>query len=1746
MTDTLTKILKRARALYGFSKAVAWEQGPRGGTRRKAGDKWVYRRGGGSPGASGQSAEKGSPAHEKNVLEGGLSKFPDGWEITDPGGDTHKKTGGEWVGGDGVSRSNDAFVEQQTGGDPAKVAAWKQALAGFVKELAPGAKAQWAVKLGKMQSPEQAPEKQPGQSPEQSPEQASERTAKQEQAAKDIEEANAKTMAKKAMYLLEAGEILFGQDSAPPMQRYLAERFQKGQQVGGKYIRRVPYTDASGKKKYRYYYRDSAAARDVQEGEDVRVGKDLISVLAVENDGTIRMKLDGHERIVSPREWSDLLANHYGDQFYAHAEKRARQTVNAVLRHVPRDLLKDLKGGTDEERLKDLEKRVPEVYEKLQAAFRRAGVNPFRAKTVIADSLQRKGWEPEARALVIGNIITPEGAKTVKNHRQISNAAENLAGGGKVETKHVAAALEMRKPRGKGDTFADKVADVAKQAEKEVAKLQALIKNAKKQKGMTAETAAVLAQALQATAMQQIHLLAQAFPGIQDKVVEPVRETLAEVPAVVPRPELTDTGAESHFFIAGEGGRPVAMKTTYKLMEAGDVVASHDPTKSFGQNAAYPEGVQERAYHRDTAEQNKVRRNAQGLAPAMVVNTNPDAVNGPPVVTKDGIVLGGNSRTMSMQVAYEDHPEKAEALKKYLAEQAHTVGLRPEDVKAFENPILVRVVEPATGSKEDLQRLVRGMNESFTQAMDPRTEQVAMGRKLDEKVLSAMTGAMQEGESLSEFLGTSRSRPLLAALQTAGIIDERNVNRYVNQKTQRLNSDGKTFISRILVGRAVDDADLLSETRPRMVESLARSVPYMMQAEKYGGGYNLTEDLRTALSALNELQDRVEGGDARAWKKDMDAQAFGELKAFFKKLPGIAEDHPILENDRAMTLLEVLVRKPGANQLAGVFKTYASLAAKNPEGQSSLMGQSRTPGEVFDDSIKVAIKKEAAEKAAEDAEKAAKAKKKAKEQKAKEEGGASEDNFETMPDDAQEGEGKRPFDAAPGRKYTYALTLRPVSTVTVPGGFEDFGKHPAFPHGTVTYDKPLSEGDVEHFSLKLFPETGDVDAVVTAAVESFSEYAKEYMEEEDPLDMLLPGIGQAIDRSHLHLTSEQIQDVQKRVVQGLRDKVSEDAAPEPKPGPVPQKTEEEHHETQSALADALGDHKPTEKEIRTGPAADLGIPVSEDDIPLDVATRAHSGTSMSPEVRGKQAQDEYVSVADRLAAAAIKAAGDDPDKRAQAEGLAREAIRGMRTRYLAMLHAKSGVMSTMITGPSKFPTARNQKRGDTADKRTRELVEYVDKQTDKIRNTLNPKSISADRPDAVIALEAKIQKMEKQQADWKKINKIVRSKTRSETQKKADLAAIGIGEATYQQLITPPYQGAQIGLPSYLLSNNLANIKRTKQRIKDLEREDDTPTAETEHEGVTVIDNAEDNRIQLQFDGKPSETIRSKMKSEGWRWSRREGVWQRQRTDAARQSAQRMVAALKEEAGPIARTETTADPVAALRERQKEERFAKWRTENADKNQTRNHPKAVAREDMDIDKDYAVFERVGGHWVMDRSYGGAYLRGDESHWREIKARAGTDRPMAIFDRGLDPNDAEDVAKPKAATKTGQTPLDAGAPSWMHDDVSGKELLERIKVGDSVSVPGIYRSGKVLRINPPSKSNRYVSVTVAPAPSYREWAKKQGYKVEMSVSFDLVQLYDHLKKVPADASTENPSEAQMERRMQRKSLTFSDIVRKALR
>ena len=67
----------------------------------------------------------------------------------------------------------------------------------------------------------------------------------------------------------------------------------------------------------------------------------------------------------------------------------------------------------------------------------------------------------------------------------------------------------------------------------------------------------------------------------------------------------------------------------------------------------------------------------------------------------------------------------------------------------------------------------------------------------------------------------------------------------------------------------------------------------------------------------------------------------------------------------------------------------------------------------------------------------------------------------------------------------------------------------------------------------------------------------------------------------------------------------------------------------------------------------------------------------------------------------------------------------------------------------------------------------------------------------------------------------------------------------------------------------------------------DFPEAAEEHDGFRIVRNAEQNRLQILFDGKPDEATRSALKQNGFRWSPRNSAWQRQLTDNAERAARR-------------------------------------------------------------------------------------------------------------------------------------------------------------------------------------------------------------------------------------------------------------------
>jgi len=294
------------------------------------------------------------------------------------------------------------------------------------------------------------------------------------------------------------------------------------------------------------------------------------------------------------------------------------------------------------------------------------------------------------------------------------------------------------------------------------------------------------------------------------------------------------------------------------------------------------------------------------------------------------------------------------------------------------------------------------------------------------------------------------------------------------------------------------------------------------------------------------------------------------------------------------------------------------------------------------------------------------------------------------------------------------------------------------------------------------------------------------------------------------------------------------------------------------------------------PKDELPIKASPEDIDYQLAYNAHAGSSMVPEERAAQRQQDYFGMLKSAYESVNKLAETDEQKEILKTELARYRV-GLIKKYNAWLSAESRTMSSMVTGASNFPTASNRKKLDTAHKRMTEMSEWNTRAIKAMKKAVAPGrfAISADNPEAVDLLQNKIDAAVENQERMKGVNKILRSKLSDEEKIAKVESDHGLKPSTTKALMEPDFAGRE-GFAGYELTNNNANIRRMKQRLEDLKKKREDVTFEAEGKEATVTDNVEDNRVQLFFDGKPSDEIRKKLKANGFRWAPSVGAWQRQ------------------------------------------------------------------------------------------------------------------------------------------------------------------------------------------------------------------------------------------------------------------------------
>lgn len=304
------------------------------------------------------------------------------------------------------------------------------------------------------------------------------------------------------------------------------------------------------------------------------------------------------------------------------------------------------------------------------------------------------------------------------------------------------------------------------------------------------------------------------------------------------------------------------------------------------------------------------------------------------------------------------------------------------------------------------------------------------------------------------------------------------------------------------------------------------------------------------------------------------------------------------------------------------------------------------------------------------------------------------------------------------------------------------------------------------------------------------------------------------------------------------------------------------------------------------------------DLPYQLAYDAHRGSSFVPEKRAAAAQEEYAHFVNAFHAELLGLAETDEQRAVVAVEI--ERFRANYLRFLsALLSAQSRIVSSMIAGPSNFPVARMQKRNATADKRRTEFLEWHEKARKAARRAVldarNPGQVaSADWAALKREIDhdlAVVSGIDSGSADWRGMTRS--AFTTSVSGKLERLATKGSAALVTQALEYVRVQTAEWKKPFFAARNSVWTLATLATAAGEAPKPTGTEEIAT-GEGWRIVNDCDAERVRIYFDAIPAPELRERLKGSGWRWSPTAGAWQRQNTNAAIYSAQKIVGATEQ------------------------------------------------------------------------------------------------------------------------------------------------------------------------------------------------------------------------------------------------------------
>lgn len=357
----------------------------------------------------------------------------------------------------------------------------------------------------------------------------------------------------------------------------------------------------------------------------------------------------------------------------------------------------------------------------------------------------------------------------------------------------------------------------------------------------------------------------------------------------------------------------------YVLTEAGAATASHDVNNAYEPAEGFPvdengESVNDRDYKRD--------RDAQRIVQDIADNYDSRALQSPVIVSKDGVVLSGNNRTMSGEIAAKNGTDKAYV--DHLREFGAMFGFTPEQIEGMQHPRVVFV--PDEELPYDANTFARFNAEQQKKQSKPE-HAVKLGKIVPDNVFASIVGDISRFDRMSDYYADGNAvSSAIGQLLEAGVINEMQLPEL--RTGNALSAAGKELIENTLIGKvfqASPDAVRQIISTPTLRQSVVMGLNEIANNRTLAkSGYDLSQELGAAV----DLVSRAKAESPEIYKEGMPVSSYGRQQGLFDDEYGDSR-----VTDGVTLLLADLLNSGKPSDLRKVLSTYNNEAASPAAGQ---------------------------------------------------------------------------------------------------------------------------------------------------------------------------------------------------------------------------------------------------------------------------------------------------------------------------------------------------------------------------------------------------------------------------------------------------------------------------------------------------------------------------------------------------------------------------------------------------------------------------------------------------------------------------------------------------------------------------------------------------------------------------------------------------------------------------------------------